>query len=112
MPRKLTNGNYVFENGAVAKKSQSGEYTLIASKAKLKRTKKTSKQNKQNEQNEQNEQNIKTIKNRRSHKKIFSQTGGNNELNNNILSKLTDESSNDLNITVHILRDFYLKYVK
>ena len=88
MPRKLENGKYAFKSGCIGEKGADGKYKLVAvQKKKINKSKKITK--------EKND-----VKKRRSQKKTFrkpTQKGGNNS---------------SLNITVHMLREFYSKNFK
>jgi hypothetical protein len=95
MPRKLENGQYAFKGGCIGEKKTDGKYKLVAvRKNKLKKKGKNGK--KANNKNKSEIQN----KKRRSEKKKFSptstQTGGNNS---------------NLDINVHMLREFYSKNI-
>jgi len=122
MPKKLNNDTYEFKKGVVAKRLQTGKYKVVASKARVssrrnpkKKTKKT-RNLKKNMKKEQHKDTPKTQpkitskkpvskrKTRRSQKKNFElpvQSGG--KLNgNNLVS-----DTNNLKLTVKMLRDFY-----
>ena len=96
MPRKLENGQYEFKGGCIGEKGKNGKYKVVAAR---KRKKKVVKRKKNSETNEETkvEHKVEKIetKKRRSQKKQFSkptQKGGDNS---------------NLNITVHMLREFY-----
>jgi hypothetical protein len=98
MPRKLENGKYEFKGGCIGEKGKDGKYKLVA--VRKKKVKKSEIDNNINK-TETKEIGKKEIqqKKRRSEKKKFSkktsnQTGGNNS---------------NLDITVHMLREFYSK---
>ena len=97
MPRKLENGKYAFKGGCIGEKGKDGKYKLVAvRKKKIKKGKRAN--NKANSKNNSEKKEIEQKK-RRSEKKKFSkitsnQTGGNNS---------------NLDITVHMLREFYSK---
>ena len=97
MPRKLENGKYAFKGGCIGEKGTDGKYKLVAvRKKKIKKGKRAN--NKANSKNNSEKKEIEQKK-RRSEKKKFSkitsnQTGGNNS---------------NLDITVHMLREFYSK---
>lgn len=90
MPRKLKNGKYKFKRGCIGETDDKGNFVIV----KTTRRKKPQKKKK----NKQDTEKVKiTQKKRRSEKKQFKkipQTGG--------------EQSN-LDINVHMLREFYLK---
>lgn len=90
MPRKLKNGKYKFKRGCIGETDDKGNFVIV----KTVRRKKPQKKKK----NKQDTEKVKiTQKKRRSEKKQFKkipQTGG--------------EQSN-LDINVHMLREFYLK---
>ena len=100
MPRKLENGMYEFKGGCIGEKDTTGKYKLVSTlkrkKRKQKPTKKTTKKTeKKTTKNTEKKTTKKIIKKRRSQKKQFqptSQNGGN---------------KSGLNITVHMLREFY-----
>lgn len=98
MPRKLENGKYEFKGGCIGEKGKDGKYKLVAvRKKKIKKGKIVNNKNK-SEKKEVEKKEIQQKK-RRSEKKKFSkmtsnQTGGNNS---------------NLDITVHMLREFYSK---
>ena len=108
MPRKLENGKYAFKGGCIGEKGKDGKYKLVAvRKKKAKNTKKSKPMNKvEDEVADKIDKKIenkvgKQKKKRRSQKKTFSkqtpnQTGGNNS---------------NLDITVHMLREFYSKNI-
>ena len=101
MPRKLENGKYAFKGGCIGEKGKDGKYKLVAvRKNKIKKGKKSKKSTKSKVENEGEnkvENKVENKKKRRSQKKTFkkpTQEGGNNS---------------NLDITVHMLREFYSK---
>ena len=90
MPRKLKNGKYEFKKGCIGETDEKGNFVIVKTVIRKKPQKK--------KKNKQNTEKVKiTQKKRRSEKKQFKkipQTGG--------------EQSN-LDINVHMLREFYLK---
>jgi hypothetical protein len=101
MPRKLKNGKYEFKGGCIGETDEKGNFVIVKTvrrkKEKKKKIKKDTKKNKKVQEKVQ-EKEKKVQKKRRSEKKQFSkkspQNGG--------------EQSN-LDINVHMLREFYLK---
>ena len=96
MPRKLENGKYAFKGGCIGEKGKDGKYKLVAvRKNKIKKGKGAN--NKNNREKKEVEKKEIQQKKRRSQKKTFkkpTQEGGNNS---------------NLDITVHMLREFYSK---
>ena len=110
MPKKLENGNYKFKRGCVGECDEKGNYKLVSARnrrnMKRKIKKKISKEpdkNKNLQEIKEDHKSITKIKNRRSHKKVFSK-----EKEKEINTQKGGDYSN-LNITVHMLRDFYSK---
>ena len=105
MPRKLENGKYAFKGGCIGEKGKDGKYKLVAvQKKKIKKGKKGKKAKKEKKskiENEVSDKIEKKVENkkRRSQKKTFkpiTQEGGHNS---------------NLDITVHMLREFYSKNI-
>ena len=114
MPRKLENGKYEFKGGCIGEKGKDGKYKLVAvRKKKIKKGKGANNKNKseikevekKETQNKKRRSKKRRSKKRRSRKKTFSskqptqtqtQTGGHNS---------------NLDITVHMLREFYSKNI-
>lgn len=114
MPKKLENGNYKFKRGCVGECDEKGNYKLVSARnrrnMKRKIKKKISKEpdknkNKNLPEIKEDHKAITQIKNRRSHKKVFSKE---KEKEKEINAQNGGDYSN-LNITVHMLRDFYSK---
>jgi hypothetical protein len=99
MPRKLENGNYAFKRGCIGKQGKDGTFKLVAmQKKKIKKGKKEKKSKIENEVSDKIEKKVENKK-RRSQKKTFkpiTQEGGHNS---------------NLDITVHMLREFYSKNI-
>jgi hypothetical protein len=103
MPRKLKNGKYAFKGGCIGEKGKDGKYKLVAvRKKKAKKTKKVKNVNKV-EDNVEEEVEIEKqeTKKRRSQKKTFTKQ----------ISNQTGGHNSNLDITVHMLREFYSKNV-
>ena len=98
MPRKLKNGKYKFKRGCIGETDDKGNFVIVKTVRRKKPQKKKNKQDTEKVDKVDKVDKVKiTQKKRRSEKKQFKkipQTGG--------------EQSN-LDINVHMLREFYLK---
>ena len=95
MPRKLKNGKYKFKRGCIGETDDKGNFVIV----KTTRRKKSQKKKKTKQDTEKIDKVKITQKKRRSEKKQFKK-----------LPQKGGEQSN-LDINVHMLREFYLTYV-
>lgn len=93
MPRKLKNGKYKFKRGCIGETDDKGNFVIV----KTTRRKKSQKKKKTKQDTEKIDKVKITQKKRRSEKKQFKK-----------LPQKGGEQSN-LDINVHMLREFYLK---